>query len=155
MTLRDSDLPRGVTSADGAPVLVHFDGACETVRGRRLATFGYTIDGGGFATEECGLAVRPDSENATNNVAEYVGAIRGLERLKGFGFTGPVEVRGDSQLVIRQMTGEYEVRAEHLREYHERLGQLAAAFAQVAWTWIPREQNTRADALTKEALGIG
>ncbi|MGA8663685.1 MAG: ribonuclease HI [Thermoplasmata archaeon] len=151
--MEDRELPRGiVTAADLGPVRVHFDGACEPARGGGLATFGYTIEGAGFDLEEGGLAVRPYSERATNNVAEYAGAIQALYRLHGLGYTGPVEVRGDSQLVIRQMTGEYEVKAEHLRPYHEWLTQLAGKFSSVSWEWVPREQNQRADALSKQAL---
>jgi ribonuclease HI len=153
VSVKDQELPRGIAAgASLGPVTVTFDGAFEVVRGRRLATYGFTIDGPGVATEESGLAVRPDSENATNNVAEYVGAIRALERLHGFGYDGPVEVRGDSQLVIRQMRGEYAVRADHLKGYHDRLVQLAATFARVEWVWVRREENVRADALSKEAI---
>jgi ribonuclease HI len=148
----DEELPRGVATADLGPVQIHFDGACEPARGGGLATFGYTIEGGGFDLEEGGLAVRPYSERATNNVAEYAGAIQALERLHGLGYAGAVEVRGDSQLVIRQMLGEYEVKAEHLRPYHDWLAQLARTFASVRWEWVPREQNRRADALSKQAL---
>jgi ribonuclease HI len=148
----DREIPRGIAAAPEDPVVVHFDGACDPARGGGVATFGYTIDGGGWDLEESGLAVRPYSEHATNNVAEYVGAIQALERLHGLGWKGALEVRGDSQLVIQQMRGEYAVRAPHLKEYHARLDQLARTFAEVRWVWIPREQNTRADALSKVAL---
>lgn len=148
----DQGLPRGILTAPADLIVVHFDGACEPARGGGVATFGYTIDGGGWDLEDSGLAVRPYSERATNNVAEYVGAIQALERLHGLGWNGPLEVRGDSQLVIQQMRGEYAVRASHLREYHARLVQLAQTFAEVRWVWVPRERNTRADALSKFAL---
>ncbi|MGA8275455.1 MAG: ribonuclease HI [Thermoplasmata archaeon] len=150
--MEDREIPRGVAAAPEGSVLVHFDGACEPARGGGVATFGYTIGGGGWDLEESGLAVRPYSERATNNVAEYVAAIQALERLHGLGWVGPLEVRGDSQLVIQQMRGEYAVRAPHLREYNTRLAQLAQTFAEVRWVWIPREQNSRADTLSKLAL---
>jgi len=150
--MEDQDIPRGIAAAPDDPVIVHFDGACEPARGGGVATFGYTIDGGGWDLEDSGLAVRPYSEHATNNVAEYVAAIQALERLHGLGWAGMLEVRGDSQLVIQQMRGEYVVRAPHLKEYHARLAQLAATFAEVRWVWVPREQNARADALSKQAL---
>ncbi|HXW66568.1 MAG TPA: ribonuclease HI [Thermoplasmata archaeon] len=133
-------------------MLVHFDGACQPPTGPGIAAFGFTIDGPGIAVEECGLATRPYSEHSTNNVAEYVGAIRALERLHREGYRGPLIVAGDSQLVIRQMLGEYEVRAGHLSAYHDRLLQLAHAFVHVEWRWVPREENARADALSKQAL---
>ncbi|HXQ48460.1 MAG TPA: ribonuclease HI [Thermoplasmata archaeon] len=145
-------IPRGVVAVPDDPVLVHFDGACQPARGGGIATFGYTIVGGGWDLEDSGLAVRPYSQHATNNVAEYVGVIQALERLHGLGWVGPLEVRGDSQLVIRQMQGEYAVRAAHLREYHARLAQLAETFTEVRWVWVPREQNRRADALSQLAL---
>jgi ribonuclease HI len=132
-------------------VQVHFDGACEPSRQGRVAAYGFTVEGGGLDHEEGGLAVRPGSERATNNVAEYSGAIRALEYLISREFHGPVLVVGDSQLVIRQMTGEYEVRAEHLLAYHDHLAGLARRFEQVTWTWVPREENVRADALSKMA----
>ena len=150
--MEDREIPRGIATAPDDPVIIHFDGACEPARGGGVATFGYTIEGGGWDLEDSGLAVRPYSERATNNVAEYVAAIQALERLHGLGWKGPLEVRGDSQLVVQQMRGEYAVRAPHLREYHARLAQLAGTFSEVRWVWIPREQNTRADALSKVAL---
>jgi ribonuclease HI len=150
--MEDTRIPRGVAEAPAEAIVVHFDGACEPARGGGVATFGYTIDGGGWDLEDSGLAVRPHSEHATNNVAEYVAAIQALERLYGLGWTGPLEVRGDSQLVIQQMRGEYAVRAPHLRDYHARLAQLAEKFSEVRWRWIPRAQNARADALSKFAL---
>ncbi len=85
-------------------------------------------------------------------MAEYVGAIRGLEWLVDQQYRGPVQVRGDSQLVVRQMGGEYAVRTEHLRAYHERLRQLASQFERVEFEWIPREENRRADELSKRAI---
>ncbi len=147
----DRSLPRGVATF-GGPVTVQFDGACEPARGGGLATFGFHIEGGGFLHEDCGLAVAPNSPRSTNNVAEYVAAIRALEWLTAHGYSGDVRLVGDSQLVIRQMKGEYEVRAEHLKAYHHRLAQLASRFRSVEYEWVPRESNTRADALSKHAL---
>ncbi len=148
----DVVLPRGVAAIDPGRVEVHFDGACEPPRGGGVATWGYVVVGAGLYHEECGLAVRPYSPHATNNVAEYVGAIRALEWLSEKGFRGDVVAVGDSQLVIRQMQGSYEVRAPHLKAYHEHLAKLASRFRQVEFRWVPREENERADALSKEAL---
>jgi ribonuclease HI len=147
----DQQLPRGVASVDG-PAVVHFDGACQSTRAGRVATYGFTIDGAGIRFEEHGLCVPPNHARATNNVAEYTAAIRALEWLVGQGYAGPVVVVGDSQLVLRQMTGEYRVDAEHLRPYHEWLGRLAARFRSVEYRWVPREENGRADALSKLAV---
>ena len=149
----DRLLPRGVTAPDrSAPVTVRFDGACQPPGGGGVAGWGFVIDGPGLKFEECGLATRPYSPHSTNNVAEYVGAIRALEQLRAIGYSGEVVVEGDSQLVIRQMNGEYEVRAEHLQAYHDWLRELARSFRKVEFRWIPREENTVADALSKRAI---
>jgi ribonuclease HI len=150
--MNDEELPRGVATLAGGDVVVHFDGACQPPKGPGVATFGFVVEGGGFVAEECGLAVPPYSEHSTNNVAEYVGAIRALEWLRSRRYRGPVVVSGDSQLVIRQMHGEYRVLTEHLKAYHDWLARLAKEFASVEWRWVPREQNVRADALSKLAL---
>ena len=147
----DSALPRARVVFP-ALVQVFFDGACQPPRGGGVATYGFTVEGAGLEAEESGLAAPPWSERATNNVAEYQGAICALEYLRRREFRGQVMVHGDSQLVIRQMQGEYEVRAEHLRPYHERLRQLAREFEDVRFVWVPREENVRADELSKRAL---
>lgn len=155
MSMDDSAIPRGVaTIGNEATAVVHFDGASQQIRGERIATYGFTLVGIGEPIEDCGLAVPPGAPHATNNVAEYCGAICALERLHSEGFRGHVVVRGDSQLVIRQMTGEYRVESEHLKAYHDRLSQLVRQFTVVRFEWVPREQNVRADELSKDALEV-
>ena len=148
----DAEIPRGVVAIDPSSVVVHFDGACEPPKGGGVAAYGYVVEGEAIHSEGRGLAVRPFSPHATNNVAEYVGAICALEWLVGRGYHGNVALTGDSQLVIRQKRGEYEVRAPHLRAYHDRLAQLVGKFRHVEFVWVPREKNQHADAFSKEAL---
>lgn len=131
---------------------VHFDGACERAPGGGIATYGFVVTGEGLDHEESGLAVPPWTERATNNVAEYTGAMRALEYLRSKGYDGGVVVIGDSQLVVNQMRGEYEVKAPHLKPYYEHLTALGQRFQEVRWEWVPREENVLADALSKEAL---
>jgi ribonuclease HI len=154
LPLDDRELPRGVTSPAAGPVVVHFDGACEELGGRRVAAYGYALGGGGLLHEDFGLAVPPGHPRATNNVAEYVGAICALEWLARHGYAGEVRLLGDSQLVVRQMSGEYRVRAEHLVPYHERLRQLTRSFRKVEFVWVPRDENARADALSKRGIAL-
>lgn len=151
--MNDSHLPRGIAAGHPESVVVHFDGACDPPRGGGVATYGYVVEGVGLYHEDSGLAVRPFSPHATNNVAEYIAAIRALEWLARHGFLGEVTLFGDSQLVVRQMQGEYAVRAAHLKAYHELLTRLAHRFRKAEFRWIPRAENGRADALSKEALG--
>lgn len=133
-------------------VVVHFDGACFAGR----AAWGFTVDGGGVDHEGKGqirLETPTDTgQTGTNNLAEYTAAIRALEYLRSRGYRGPVEVLGDSQLVVRQVNGEYAVKAPHLVGLHERVRALARDFERITFTWVPRESNRRADTLSKEAL---
>jgi ribonuclease HI len=150
----DRPLARDLAAPAAGPVTVHFDGACEEVAGRKVAAYGFSLEGSGLRHEDFGLAVPPGHERATNNVAEYVAAICALEWLRRAGYAGEVRLVGDSQLVVRQMTGEYEVRAEHLRPYHERLRQLVHEFRRVEFVWVPRSENRRADELSKRGIGL-
>lgn len=151
MSSLEDRLPRGRAMMP-AEAHVHFDGACQPPRGGGVATYGFTVEAPGLHYEEKGLAVPPWSPRATNNVAEYTAAIRALEWLLQEGYKGSIRVMGDSQLVVRQMQGQYQVRAPHLKEYNAHLSRLAGRFEHVDWVWIPREANARADQLSKEAL---
>lgn len=142
----------GATAMTAAPVTVHFDGACRPPFGGGVATYGFIIEGVGIHHEGRGLARPPWDSESTNNVAEYTGALRALEWLHEDGFDGPVILCGDSQLVIRQMRGEYRVRSAHLQPYASRLGRMSRRFAKVDFVWVPREQNRQADLLSKIAL---
>lgn len=149
--VNEPKLPRGTTVFPEV-VQVHFDGACEPPAGGGVATYGFVVEGPDLHYEDCGLAVAPWSPRATNNVAEYTAAIRALEWLSAQGFRGTVLLFGDSQLVVRQMSGEYAVRAEHLKAYHQHLAALAQRFGEVRFRWVPRSENELADRLSKQAL---
>jgi len=88
---------------------------------------------------------------ATNNYAEYSGAIAGLRHAATLDSTADVEVRLDSRLVVEQMSGRWQIKHADMRELAK---QARAAFTptQVSYTWVPREQNRRADALVNAAL---
>lgn len=88
---------------------------------------------------------------ATNNVAEYRALIAGLEAAARVGAV-EVDVRADSELVIRQLEGRYRVRNAGLQPLHRRARALLAGFHQVSLRHVRREENTEADALVNEAL---
>jgi ribonuclease HI len=146
----DSNLPRGMTIMPPL-VEVHFDGACQPPH-RGVAGYGFVVHGEGLDYAEKGLAAPPYSDRSTNNVAEYVGAIRALEYLRKKGFQGQLVLLGDSELVIKQLTGEYEVRSEHLKAYHRHLMTLLESFRDPRVEWVPRAQNVEADELSKMAV---
>lgn len=82
----------------------------------------------------------------TNNAAEYQALIRGLEEARKWS-PEIVEVYSDSELLVRQMRGQYAVRSPHLREYHRQAMELVRQFPQVTFQHIPRRENSRADQL--------
>lgn len=91
---------------------------------------------------------------ATNNEAEYRGLINGLTQARTLGLTRLV-VKGDSQLVVRQMTGEYKVKAANLLPLHNHARALARTFKSISFKFIPRAQNARADALATSGIALG
>lgn len=91
---------------------------------------------------------------ATNNEAEYQAAIAGLEAALGLG-GGSVDLRMDSQLIVRQLEFRYRVRNARLRPFFERVVELRRQFESFQVTHVPREQNKRADELANLALDSG
>ncbi len=91
---------------------------------------------------------------ATNNEAEYQAAIAGLEAALGLG-GGSVELRMDSELIVRQLEFRYRVRNARLRPFFERILELKRQFKSFKVTHVPREQNKRADELANLALDSG
>ncbi|MEZ5120968.1 MAG: ribonuclease HI family protein [Solirubrobacterales bacterium] len=88
---------------------------------------------------------------ATNNVAEYRGLLLGLRRARELGAT-EVEVVNDSELVARQVSGEYKVKHAAMRSLHAEAMALLDGFDAWSVRSVPRAQNARADALVNAAL---
>jgi ribonuclease HI len=88
---------------------------------------------------------------ATNNVAEYRGLIAGLARAVEAG-VDEVEVVSDSELIVKQMRGEYRVKNEALRTLSLEAAALAHKIGRVTYTAVRREHNELADQLVNEAL---
>lgn len=134
-------------------IIVYFDGACEPINPKGIATYGYVVyrDNQKIA-EGSGLACEPFSWNSSNNVAEYTALVKALEYLVENGLTDKqVVVRGDSQLVIRQMIGWYSVKSERIKPLYEKAVELASKFKEIEFEWIPREYNEEADNLSHKA----
>jgi len=87
----------------------------------------------------------------TNNVAEYSALILGLKRALELGFT-EVEVRMDSELVVKQVKGDYKVKNEKLEGYYMEAIFLAGKFKRFNIVHIRREQNKEADKLANAAM---
>ena len=88
---------------------------------------------------------------ATNNVAEYRALIAGLEKALELGLD-EVGVVSDSELLVKQMTGEYRVKNEALRKLNDEAERVARRIGDVSYTAVRREHNELADRLVNEAL---
>jgi len=87
----------------------------------------------------------------TNNQAEYRAIIAGLEEATRLG-AASVEIKSDSELAVRQISGRYRVKNPGLRPLHQRVGELRSSFQSFAIASIPRRQNAEADRLSNVAL---
>lgn len=93
---------------------------------------------------------------ASNNVAEYSGLIAGLEEAERIDDRAAIEVRMDSKLVVEQMSGRWKIKHEDMKrlaaEAKVVAKRIAAAGGVVVYTWIPRERNKAADALSNDGM---
>ena len=89
----------------------------------------------------------------TNNVAEYTALVNGLRRAAELGLTD-VEVVSDSELMVRQMRGEYKIKNAALRELSIEATRLARVVGEVRYTAVRREHNELADRLVNDALDV-
>lgn len=130
-----------------------------------MATYTLRTDGGargnpgpggaGFVLEdETGAIVRGGGRylgSVTNNIAEYEALIWGLRTALDHGVTD-LRVCADSELVVRQINGQYRVKNEGLKPLFASAKALLARFASVRVVHVRREQNAAADALANEAM---
>jgi ribonuclease HI len=87
----------------------------------------------------------------TNNQAEYQAVIVALEKAISSGAT-QVVLKSDSELVVNQINGQYKIKNTALRPLYQKVVQLIGSLESFSITYIPREQNTGADALANKAL---
>lgn len=91
---------------------------------------------------------------ATNNVAEYRALLLGIERAAALG-ASELELVGDSELIVRQVKGEYKVKDAALRELHAQVKRALGPFEHWSIRHVRREHNADADRLVNEALDGG
>jgi ribonuclease HI len=87
----------------------------------------------------------------TNNIAEYTAAIIGLERALQLG-ASRVRLCADSELMVKQLNGQYKVKNEGLKPLHAQAKELIAKIGSVEVQYVPRERNRDADALANKAI---
>lgn len=136
--------------------VAYFDGACEPTNPGGTGGWGFVIydaAGNRLASDSGTIPARPST---TNNVAEYVAARRAIGAYTTLGRPGPLEMRGDSKLVIEQMAGRWRIKAgayvHAARDLRQFVTDLAKVGMVVTWEWIPRERNGEADDLSKAKL---
>jgi ribonuclease HI len=138
----------GVLRDGGGRVHLYFDGAARGNPGP--AAIGWVLVADGGIVAEGGEVIG----EATNNRAEYEALVRGLEVAADYGFE-EVVARGDSELIVKQVRGEYDTNDPALRERRVRVRELLAGFEEWSISHVPREVNERADELANEALDDG
>jgi ribonuclease HI len=112
------------------------------------AAYGYVLE----AEDGTVLDARGETIGvATNNVAEYRALIAGLEKAVELGID-EVEVVSDSELLVKQMQGEYRVKNEALRELNDEANSLERKLGRVRYKAVRREHNELADKLVNDAL---
>lgn len=137
---------RAPPAAGGRRLILHTDGGSRGNPGP--AAFGLVLtDESGRLVTEKGVFLG----QATCNEAEYGGLIAGLEEAQVHGAT-EVLIRSDSQLLVRQLNGDYKVKSQKLAPLFQRARHLLGEFAAWRAEHIPRELNARADALANEAM---
>ncbi|WP_407355178.1 ribonuclease HI family protein [Methanolobus sp. WCC5] len=130
---------------------LNFDGSCDP-NPSGIMGFGWIIHwSNGKADKEGSKEKKPSPAN-TNNVAEYTALKEGILDYLEHGGKGPLQVYGDSSLVINQMSGKWKVNNKNLAAIKEEiLSVIKKHHLQVNFSWVPRERNSTADRLAMPA----
>jgi ribonuclease HI len=129
-------------------VVVHVDGGARGNPGPAAAAAVVSDASSGAVVDE---ATRYLGDAVTNNVAEYHGLLLGLERAAALG-ASEVEVVNDSELIAKQVNGEYKVKHPDMKALHTQALSALAGFASWSIRSVPRSKNAGADALVNQAL---
>ena len=130
-------------------ILCHFDGSCEPRNPGGNMGFGVVMKADGNLFHEWTHFVRAHPHNS-NNVAEYGALEYCLNKLIEMGLQDhEIEIRGDSKLVIQQMSGKWKMKGGMYLNYARACKGLLPNFSNLSFRWIPREQNHEADILSK------
>jgi len=127
-------------------LVVHVDGGARGNPGPAAAAAVLSTPGGDVVDEAHELL-----GVVSNNVAEYRGLLLGLERARALG-ADEVEVVNDSELVAKQVNGQYKVKHPDMRPLHARAMEALGQFRRWSIRSVPRAQNADADALVNQAL---
>ena len=127
--------------------ILQFDGACRGNPGPMAIGVVLTKDGGKIKEISKRLG------RGTNNIAEWTALIEGLKLARDKGCK-ELEVRGDSQLIIKQITGKYKVKSSNLIPLFNEAKKLCNNFEKLKFKWVKREDNSDTDTLCNMALDM-
>jgi len=145
---RPADITSVLADDRSGRVHAYFDGACRGNPGP--SSVGWVlVDGDGIVADGGERIGR-----ATNNQAEYEALIRAVEMADRYGYD-EVEIRGDSQLIVKQVTGAWNTNDPTLQEKRVQVHELLSGFEDWSIAHVPREVNERADTLANQALDDG
>lgn len=135
---------------------LHFDGACEPYNPGGNMGFGWHLVNSNTRFTAEGADAVPAHPGNTNNIAEYRALINGLQWVaENIGTNIVLAVYGDSQLVIRQMRLEWQINdGKPYSPFARQALALRIKFPNISFEWLPRELNTKADALSKGKLSV-
>jgi len=132
----------------GMNCILFFDGGCRGNPGPMAI---------GAVLLENGKKVKEISKNigtGTNNIAEWKALIEGL-KLAIAHDCQELEVRGDSQLIIRQISGRYQVKSDNLIPLFNEARKLCRTFKKIDFKWVKRDENSYTDSMVNKALDNG
>jgi ribonuclease HI len=121
------------------------------------------IDGSGNSEriQACAVVLQYDGEehrrtqllppNTTNNVGEYSGLLLAIRTARELGVE-VLRIHSDSKLVVEQVNGRWQCKDDHLRQLRDEAWKTSRQFRSISIGWIPREQNTEADALCRAVI---
>ena len=130
-------------------ITIYFDGLCRPKNPGGVATYGFLIYKDGKKVKS-GSGVIGSGAGMTNNVAEYSALKRAAEWVSRHGDDDEIVIKGDSQLVIHQMNGTWQIKSETSKKFVPEIRRLLRS-RKMRFIWIPREQNAEADLLSNLA----
>ena len=128
-------------------ITIYFDGLCYPKNPGGVAAYGYLV----YRDEELlwkGFGGVGQGRGMTNNVAEYEGLKAAAQWLVDEGIEDKIVIKGDSELVIKQMKGQYKVSSATSKKYVPEIKKLLEG-KDVVFAWVPREENEEADRLSR------
>lgn len=130
-------------------ITVYFDGLCYPKNPCGVAAYGYLIYRDGEIIHR-GFRAVGEGKGMTNNVAEYEGLKAAAMWLQDNGIEEKILIKGDSQLVMKQMKGDWQVNSATSKKYVPEIKRLLQGM-DVTFQWVPREKNEEADKLSRVA----